>query len=475
MQTYLFYDLETTGLSKAFDQVLHFAAIRTDLKLQELERYEIKIKLNSDIIPSPQALLTHQISIHDMQTGETEITAMQKIHRWMNQPGTISLGYNTLGFDDEFLRFSFYRNLLSPYTHQYANQCNRMDLYPIAVLYFLYKNEIIQWPAANLKLEQLNLVNRFITGRSHHAMVDVEVTLALARCFAEEESLWNYAISYFNKQKDQTRLQELPRTLESRLGGHSEAILLEGIFGAEKSFQTPVLYLGSHKHYKNQTLWLQLDRPELRDTTPDSIAQTTWVSRKKWGEPGFILPPKERYLQSLHKERLANAAENKHWLQQHPDLFTEIIEYHCSYTYPLVPEADIATNLYSNGFLSSAEENLCRQFHQMLPSEKASLLPRFQNPILKTQALRTLGRHYPETLNPEYAAQFTDYMRLINPQANQTAFLDFKGKARLTPNQALHEIALLKNSTAALNSHDLGLLNELEAYLCKQFGVSYAA
>ncbi len=30
--SYLFYDIETTGLNKAFDQVLEFAAIRTKHK-----------------------------------------------------------------------------------------------------------------------------------------------------------------------------------------------------------------------------------------------------------------------------------------------------------------------------------------------------------------------------------------------------------------------------------------------------------
>jgi exodeoxyribonuclease I len=29
-ETFLFYDIETTGLSRAFDQILEFAAIRTD-------------------------------------------------------------------------------------------------------------------------------------------------------------------------------------------------------------------------------------------------------------------------------------------------------------------------------------------------------------------------------------------------------------------------------------------------------------
>jgi len=40
-KTYLFYDTETTGLNKSFDQVLQFAAIRTDLDLNEIERHEL--------------------------------------------------------------------------------------------------------------------------------------------------------------------------------------------------------------------------------------------------------------------------------------------------------------------------------------------------------------------------------------------------------------------------------------------------
>ena len=157
--SYLFYDIETTGLNKAFDQVLQFAAIRTDLRLNEIERHSITIKLRPDVIPSPQAILTNRISITDLSSGLLEFDAIEQIHRLMNQPGTISMGYNSLGFDDEFLRFSFHRNLLPPYTHQYRNGCRRMDLFPIAIVYYLYKKDVLVWPVIDgkpsLKLEHL--------------------------------------------------------------------------------------------------------------------------------------------------------------------------------------------------------------------------------------------------------------------------------------------------------------------------------
>ncbi|MCK5420273.1 MAG: exodeoxyribonuclease I, partial [Desulfobacterales bacterium] len=56
-KTYLFYDIETTGLNKAFDQVLQFAAFRTDRQLNEIDRYTIKVQLRPDVIPSPGAII----------------------------------------------------------------------------------------------------------------------------------------------------------------------------------------------------------------------------------------------------------------------------------------------------------------------------------------------------------------------------------------------------------------------------------
>ena len=135
--SYLFYDIETTGLNKAFDQVLQFAAVRTDSQLNETDRHSIRIKLRPDIIPSPRAIITNRISMQELNSGICEFEAIRQIHGLMNDPGTVSLGYNTLGFDDEFLRFSFYRNLL-PHVEKLAlkryscTQCSaEMDTGPI--------------------------------------------------------------------------------------------------------------------------------------------------------------------------------------------------------------------------------------------------------------------------------------------------------------------------------------------------------
>ena len=78
-RTICFYDLETTGLSVAFDQILRFAAIRTDLALEELERVEVDIKLRPDIIPSAGALIINRLSLNDILIGDSEYEGICKI------------------------------------------------------------------------------------------------------------------------------------------------------------------------------------------------------------------------------------------------------------------------------------------------------------------------------------------------------------------------------------------------------------
>lgn len=442
MQTYLFYDIETTGLSPCFDQVLQFAAIRTNLNLEEIERHEINIKLNCDVVPSPVAMITHQLSLNEISLGLSEYEAIQKIHRLLNYPGTISVGYNTLGFDDEFLRFSFYRNLLPPYTHQYANQCGRMDIYPIAIFYFLFRNEILTWPVDSLKLEKLNEVNHLISGRSHHALIDVEVTLALARIFYQDKEMWNFIKGYFDKQIDQKRCQSL-----------KEGIMVNGVFGSQNAYQSSVFLLGEHRHYKNQTVWVRMDYEEF------NASEIKYSLRKKWGEPHFVLPKSDRFLRYLSKERLDLIEKNQQHLSQ-KDFFEKTKNQHLEFTYPVFPNADAQARLYMNGFWTKAEENFCFQFHKATSKEKIRLTKELQPSTLKTLASRILARHFPEIL----VANERDFFETLN---NENA-IDYKGIPKLNKENALQEIKKLKENLSA-DDIQQSLLESLHILITNHF------
>ncbi|MFN2436937.1 MAG: exodeoxyribonuclease I, partial [Desulfotignum sp.] len=138
--------------------MLTFAGIRTDSRLREIDRTSLTLRLRNDVIPSPEAVITHCLTPDDLSGGLCEYQAAQKLHELFNTPGTISLGYNSLGFDDEFLRFLFYRNLLDPYTHQYANGCSRGDILPVTALFHRFCDPpVIQWPRLEDKKSTLKL------------------------------------------------------------------------------------------------------------------------------------------------------------------------------------------------------------------------------------------------------------------------------------------------------------------------------
>src|SRR3990167_1712921 len=445
-ETFLFYDIETTGLNPAFDQILQFAAIRTDSKLNELARHEYRVKLRPDVIPSPHALLTNQISLQTMLQGETEFEVVKKIHALFNTPGTISLGYNTLGFDDEFLRFSFYRNLLSPYTHQYANQCSRMDIYPVLLFYYLFNSEsVINWPIVDnklsLKLESLNTANNFNQGQAHNAVIDVETTIALTKALMKSEKIWQYCQGYFTKHEDAIRLSKLGLAYPQTTLAMTEGLYIAGNLGSTLAFQIPVLLLGQHNIYKNQSLWLRLDLPELACTTFSEIEKTTWIIRKKPGEPGFILPSQPRFLRHLSAERLAITHANKAWLLKNPLLLQAIIDYHLNFQYPLIAQADIDSVLYQNGFFSNNDQALCRLFHTVSLTEKLLLIEKFESLELQELAVRLLARNFEVTLPNKYQELYTAYLKKF--YEGKEILIDYRKQMKFNVQQALQELSTL--------------------------------
>lgn len=474
MNTYLFYDLETTGLNRAFDQVLQFSSIRTDLAFNELERHSINVSLRRDVIPTPEAMIVHGIDFTAVDGGLPELEAITEIHRLLNRQGTISLGYNTLGFDDEFLRFSFYRNLLPPYTHQFHQGCRRMDLFPATILYYLFKPDVLRWPKKNdkpsLKLEDLSALNDLSKGPAHDAMVDTMACLSLARQLAKEEEMWHYVTGYFDKSVDQERINALPVAFQTSAGPHRLGLMVAGEFGSGALFLAPVISIGQSTPYANQTLWLRLDRPELRETQAGAYDETTWVVRKKLGEPGLVLPPLERYWHRLDDTRRSLVEENKEWLLAHEDTMIDIIRYHREYRYPVVPDVDADAALYEIGFMSKKDEEICRQFHAADIKAKGRLAEKLTTPTHRELAGRIMARNFPKGVSGKWHSRFNQYLNRIHPKQAENAPVDYRGQKRLTPLGALKEIDAIREERE-LNENQIKVLGNLETYLKAEFNI----
>ncbi len=462
--TYLFYDLETSGLNPYFDQVLTFAAIRTDLNLNELDRYSQTLRLRSDIVPSPGAFITHRLMPRDLDGGSTEYEAACAIHEIINTPGTISLGYNTLGFDDNFLRFMFYRNLLDPYTHQYANGCRRMDLLPIATLYRVFKPEVIQWPqvdgSPSLKLELISELNRLVTsGRAHDAMTDVEATLALARLLKQEENIWAYCCGFFDKKEDQARQKKFPASGVMDEVGKSfpMALMVSMEMGKASMYVAPVIGIGGSIPYRNQSLWLRMDQDILPESGTLNVEEQ-FAIRKKHGESPFLLPPLDRFWDRLPRDQKIRQQQgiDKNLKQIHQEgdrrkLFQSLVQYHREFEYPVVPHVDSDASLYQASFFTLQEKKEMARFHGGTVADKVSFVSSSAlSSRVKEMAERILFRNCPEDcLTPDLIKTRNAYLKkvfcCIGSNGEPSQIIGYKNDPRLTPQKALESLQALKS------------------------------
>ncbi|WP_407469804.1 exonuclease domain-containing protein [Xanthomonas campestris pv. raphani] len=113
--SFVFYDTETTGLSTRFDQIVHFAAIKTDAELREIERYEVRSRLRAHLLPHPEALCVNGISIQELLDPslpshyEMACEIKAKLDAWSP---SIFAGYNSIRFDEEILRQTFFKRCI---------------------------------------------------------------------------------------------------------------------------------------------------------------------------------------------------------------------------------------------------------------------------------------------------------------------------------------------------------------------------
>lgn len=207
MVGFVFFDVETTGLRKPFDQIVHFAAIRTDADLNELERFEVRSRLLSHVVPNPAALLTNRLRISQL-TDKDQLSHYEMVRqiratllRWSP---AIVLGYNSIKFDEEMLRQAFYQTLHDPFlTSKHGNA--RMDVLNLAHAASANSPYCLTIPTGpegrpTFKLEHLAAANGIQHDRAHDAMADVHATLHLCRQVRDAApEVWSRAIRFSNK------------------------------------------------------------------------------------------------------------------------------------------------------------------------------------------------------------------------------------------------------------------------------------
>jgi len=200
---YVFYDFETSGLSWYFDQPIQLAAKLVDENFNVLDEFNEKCRLRDGVIPSPIAMLITKTDLDELSNEQSFYEFMDKVHlKLAAWSPAVFIGYNSINFDEKFLRCSFYQSLHAPYLTN-TNNNSRADLFKMILAVCNLDKTYLNIPTdsetgkRSLKLEKLAENNAITHDFAHDAMSDVDATIDLANIIKKNEpKLWDHMIQF---------------------------------------------------------------------------------------------------------------------------------------------------------------------------------------------------------------------------------------------------------------------------------------
>lgn len=194
---YIFYDTETSGLNKDFDEILQIALVFTDENLNVLASKKLECRRSPWTVPTPGAMLITGFSPDDLKNAKySNYEMMKEVVNWMKSQHwpVIFAGYNTLGFDEGIMSQNFHQTLHDPRLTTSANSFNDQQNGRLDVM-VLVKAVMAYMPGA-LKLETLNEFGsvsvslgavaaqngvNLAAEDAHDAMNDIRATIGVAK------------------------------------------------------------------------------------------------------------------------------------------------------------------------------------------------------------------------------------------------------------------------------------------------------
>ncbi|WP_295939987.1 exodeoxyribonuclease I [uncultured Xanthomonas sp.] len=438
--SFLFYDLETFGADPRRTRIAQFAAVRTDAELNVIEEpISFFVKPADDLLPSPIATLITGIAPQQaLREGVSEAEAFARIAEQMARPQTCTLGYNSLRFDDEFVRHGLFRNFYDPYEREWRNGNSRWDLLDMLRLMHALRPEGIVWPqredgATSFKLEQLALANGVRDGDAHEALSDVYATIGMARHFRRSQPrLWEYALKLRDKRF---------------CGSLLDAVAMQPVlhvsmrYPAARLCAAPVLPLARHPRIDSRVLVFDLEgdiEPLLR-YTPEQIADRLYTPQADLPEGEQRIPLKEVHLNKAPAlvawahlreadfarlrldpaQLLAKAAR----LREAGPALAEKVRRVFASERAAVP-ADVDASLY-DGFLADGDKRTMAQVRATPPAQLAALEGQFRDPRLPELLFRYRARNWPQSLSIAEQARWDDYRRQRLQQDSGLSELSF--------------------------------------------------
>ena len=208
MSNFVFYDFETSSSNKYWGQIIQIGAILTNDNLEELDRLDARCRLSPGIIPEAMALIVNKSSPKMLKNSNLSHYEMvrqyvETLKRWGK---ATYIGFNSIEFDEEFLRCTLFQTLEYPYITS-TNGNTRGDALSLARAANLYypntlKNSINKKGNAVYKLDQMAPLNGIEHGDAHSAIGDVIATIGVAKLIAKKApNVWKASMLTMDKNQ----------------------------------------------------------------------------------------------------------------------------------------------------------------------------------------------------------------------------------------------------------------------------------
>jgi len=396
---FVFYDFETTGTSPPFDQPIQFAAILTDDHFNEVERVDIRCRLSPHILPAPWALAVTGVTPEQLVDPNLpswfdfsyEISDLMK--RWA--PATWT-GYNTIAFDEEFLRQTFFQNLHPNIFQTQFNHNDRLDLMKVIYAVWDLAPDILEWPRddndrVSFKLDRLAPANGFIAHNAHDALGDVEATIYISTLIRDRApAVW----AQCRRNRDKNEVSDILKS--------GQPVLLIDRFGATPPRSYVGIYAGTNPQNRNALGFLDLEASnvaELVDADDEALTKAVsgspkiirTVSINKVPNIFPILIPKPEDVAAAKlvssrldfQKRVGQALADRFADREEPD--------------------QVEQQIYG-GFYNAADKHTLEEFAGANWNRRAELVIKLEDARLRQLGQRLIYWNAPELVSESYAA-----------------------------------------------------------------------
>ncbi|MEO8160815.1 MAG: exodeoxyribonuclease I [Arenimonas sp.] len=453
--SFLWYDLETFGRDPRRSRIAQFAAIRTDLELNQIgEAISFFCQPALDLLPSPEATLITGITPQQARRdGLREAEFFARVHEELAQPRSCAVGYNSIRFDDEFIRYGLYRNFHDAYEREWKDGNSRWDLLDVMRLMRALRPEGMEWPlredgAPSFKLEHLAKANGTREGEAHEALSDVRAMLGLARRMrAAQPRLWDYALQMRDKRHVGGLLDTVAMT---------PVLHISSRYPASRHCAALVLPLARHPRMDTRVIACDLDEePDgLLALDAESIADRLYTPQADLPEGERRIGLKEihtnkcpmvlplAHLRAADLERLgidpvlaqARAAR----LRAAPGLAEKVRRVFAGESHR--DPADVDAALY-DGFIGDGDKRAFARIRSSAPAQLRAFAAELKDPRLPELLLRYRARNWPESLDAGERAHWNAYRaRRLHSDAGLSEYHFDSYRERIAALRIEHEV-----------------------------------